>query len=274
MKRCTKCFAEKETTEFYRHAKAKDKLDWWCKACIKQYQIERRELRKRANRLGGYIYDGKTKACPTCGIEKSVSAYGMCASNKDGFSRLCKECSRIKWAEWKAGNQERVRAKGREKSAKQRRESPERCREYQRASYARRRSVDPEQFRVRGRKAMAKKRSTPNGKLENSVRSAIGRVLKSRKGGRRWESLVGYTIDALRKHLETHFLSGMTWENYGEWHVDHIVPVSAFNFECPEDLDFIRCWALSNLQPLWASDNLRKNNKLKMQFQPSLAIAP
>jgi hypothetical protein len=65
----------------------------------------------------------------------------------------------------------------------------------------------------------------------------------------------------------------MTWENYGEWHVDHIVPVSAHNFETTEDIDFKKCWDLSNLQPLWATDNMRKNAKLLKPFQPSFAMA-
>ena len=51
-----------------------------------------------------------------------------------------------------------------------------------------------------------------------------------------------------------------------------IIPKSAFNFETAEDADFKKCWALENLQPLWAKDNLRKSNKIHKPFQPSLAI--
>ena len=73
--------------------------------------------------------------------------------------------------------------------------------------------------------------------------------------------LLGYTADELRARLETQFLSGMNWDNYGlygdKWHVDHIKPVSAFNL--PDQL--IECFALENLQPLWAIDNLTKHAK-------------
>jgi len=54
-----------------------------------------------------------------------------------------------------------------------------------------------------------------------------------------------------------------------KWHIDHIIPVSAFNFTKPEHIDFNKCWALSNLQPLWAEENLSKHKKLKEAFQPS-----
>ena len=64
----------------------------------------------------------------------------------------------------------------------------------------------------------------------------------------------------------------MDWGNQGEWHIDHIVPVSAFNFDSPEHMDFKRCWALSNLQPLWGRDNISKHAKLDGEFQPSLKI--
>lgn len=56
------------------------------------------------------------------------------------------------------------------------------------------------------------------------------------------------------------FINGMTWENYGEWEIDHITPDSWFKYEFIED-DFKKCWSLENLQLLWTIDNLNKNNK-------------
>lgn len=77
-----------------------------------------------------------------------------------------------------------------------------------------------------------------------------------------WEILVGYTLNDLVKHLESKFQPGMTWDNYGEWHVDHIVPVSSFNIHELGDIEFKKCWCLENLQPLWAKDNIKKSNKI------------
>jgi hypothetical protein len=93
------------------------------------------------------------------------------------------------------------------------------------------------------------------------------------KSGRKWEDLVGYSLDKLKKHLRHRFQPGMTWYNYGTmWQIDHINPVSLFNFRTPEELDFKRCWSLKNLRPLFKKDNLAKSNKLVQHFQQRLPI--
>ena len=89
------------------------------------------------------------------------------------------------------------------------------------------------------------------------------RSLNGNKSGIKWECLVGYNLGDLRKHLESQFVDGMSWDNYGiVWHIDHIVPISAFSITSYECGDFKRCWSLENLQPLFAKDNLRKSNKM------------
>jgi hypothetical protein len=95
---------------------------------------------------------------------------------------------------------------------------------------------------------------------------------KGQKGASKWTVLVGYSLEALKCHLEKNFKPGMSWENKGRWHIDHEIPISAFHFSAPDDLDFKRCWALSNLQPLWKTDNLKKSNKLSAPFQPALQL--
>jgi len=92
--------------------------------------------------------------------------------------------------------------------------------------------------------------------------SRIWQSLAKGKNGSKWEIFVGYTVDDLKRHLEKQFQPSMTWDNYGKWHIDHIIPISAFSFTRPEDIDFKQCWALENLQPLWAKENLRKSNKI------------
>lgn len=89
----------------------------------------------------------------------------------------------------------------------------------------------------------------------------IYQALKSEKAGRRWESLAGYTLNDLVQHLERQFLHGMTWGNYGDWHIDHIRPVSSFMYASAEDQEFRDCWALTNLRPMWALDNITKGGQ-------------
>lgn len=83
-------------------------------------------------------------------------------------------------------------------------------------------------------------------------------ALKGKSEGKLLQRL-GYTISELRRHLEKQFSEGMSWENYGQWHIDHIVPCAAFDMT--DKQSFQQCWALENLQPLWASDNIQKGAK-------------
>jgi hypothetical protein len=104
--------------------------------------------------------------------------------------------------------------------------------------------------------------STPAGKLRNRVRARVRECLRlGWSGGKTFEAL-GYTIDELRAHLERQFVKGMGWHNMGEWHIDHIVPLSSFDIDSLESPDFRRAWGLANLRPLWATDNLQKQAKV------------
>jgi len=117
-----------------------------------------------------------------------------------------------------------------------------------------------------------KRRQDPQYRLSANIGTAIWTSLKKEKKGQKWEPLVGYTLEDLKKHLEKQFIAPMCWENYGKWHIDHKIPKSAFNFLKPEHRDFKRCWALKNLRPLWGTDNLKKHNKLNKPFQPNLNL--
>jgi len=94
--------------------------------------------------------------------------------------------------------------------------------------------------------------------VSDLIRSAIRRNGASN----RVEELCGYSISELRQHIERQFTKGMTWDRYmaGEIHIDHIVPQKAFNMQ--DDNEWRACWALTNLQPLWAKDNLTKGGKI------------
>jgi len=109
-----------------------------------------------------------------------------------------------------------------------------------------------------------RRHTDPTYRLKYLIKSAIWKSLRSGngKGRRKWESLVGFTVEELKAHLESKFELGMSWDNAGEWHIDHIMPVSRFNFESPDDMDFKLCWALDNLQPMWGWENMSKGNRV------------
>lgn len=108
-----------------------------------------------------------------------------------------------------------------------------------------------------------RRREDPKYRLSARTRTAVYTCLKEANVAkyRKTFELLGYSIEELMKHLEALFTIGMTWDNYGEWHVDHKIPMSSFQFDSTEDLDFKECWKLENLQPLWGPDNLSKGTK-------------
>lgn len=99
-------------------------------------------------------------------------------------------------------------------------------------------------------------------RLENCIRVGVHKGLrKGEKAGRPAFSLLGFSVDDLRLHLERQFTKGMSWENFGKWHIDHIVPLSSFSYQTPEDAQFLAAWALANLRPMWGKDNISKHAK-------------
>lgn len=93
-----------------------------------------------------------------------------------------------------------------------------------------------------------------------AARDMVRRVLRIQRNTKkllRTFEYLGYSKNDLINHLESGFSPGMTWKNYGEWHIDHIKPIAAWIAEGVTDMKTIN--ALSNLQPLWAHENLKKH---------------
>jgi len=98
-------------------------------------------------------------------------------------------------------------------------------------------------------------------KLNGNISSQIYKCLKGYKNNKKWENFVDYTLSKLVQRIECQFKKGMSWENYGKWHIDHKKPKSLFKFEQKDNKDFRNCWLLCNLQPLWAKDNKTKGDR-------------
>lgn len=106
-----------------------------------------------------------------------------------------------------------------------------------------------------------RRKTDPAFKLRTDFGASIRKSLLRGKAGAKWESVVGYTLQDLMRRLVGLFLPGMTWENRGAWHIDHIRPLWTFKFTCVEDPEFKEAWRLENLQPLWKAANLEKGGK-------------
>jgi hypothetical protein len=109
-----------------------------------------------------------------------------------------------------------------------------------------------------------RKHNDPLYKLISNFRTAIYQVLKESNvaKNKHYFDILQYTPESLINHLESQFDENMNWENYGEWHVDHKLPITSFNIQEMGDEEFMRCWSLDNLQPMWGTDNIRKSNKV------------
>jgi len=222
------------------------------------------------------------KVCSTCNVSfPATKEYFYWRSDNNKLRNQCKKCKTKTDRLWQQKNREHISTYCRKKRS----ENPEYynavCKRYRDRNPKKRYEIcmkwkrdNPEKCKVIQRKSNKKTRSTPSGNLNHRMSVSIQRALKGNKKGRKWEDMIGYTLDDLKKHIEAQFVDGMTWALLlkGKIHIDHKIPKSVFNYKTSEDIDFHRCWALSNLQPLWAKDNLKKNDKLEAPFQPSFAF--
>jgi len=94
-------------------------------------------------------------------------------------------------------------------------------------------------------------------KLLQRCRTRIYNALKGRTKSKKTIDLIGCQVEELIERLENKFQEGMTWENYGEWHLDHIKPCAMFDFK--DEKQQQECFHYTNLQPLWAEENQRKS---------------
>lgn len=204
----------------------------------------------------------------------------MAKKGKNGLNCYCRECAKKKTKDWAEKNKEKKKQSDKnyalkkadllkEYQKKYREENKEKARIYSliyreknKQSLTEKRKVyfSSDSFRER-RKDYLKERKSKDKKfrITCAVRSAVSEAVKNKYGSLRH---MEWSIDELIIHLEKQFTKGMTWENYGKWHIDHIIPVCDFNYNDIEDIEFKRCWSLPNLRPLWASDNCSKQGKL------------
>ena len=296
-KECNECEKSKELSQFWKKSSSKDGHAYKCIECsttgrkdricdhcnnsyspksnIQRYcslKCRRKYKTKKASRTREN--DSKqTKVCNTCDLKKDISNFYKHKTNPDGYTYICKECDLKRRGKHYISNKEETL----EYQKKYREENKElikkREKRFRQGNLIRLRREANERYQSNKdeitKRLREKYRTDTKFRLNRCMSSGIYGCLKENKKGYHWEDLVPYTIDELKKHLEPKFKQGMSWDNYGEWHIDHIIPKSKFNFSKPEHIDFQKCWSLENLQPLWASENIAKRDTLKEPFQPS-----
>ncbi len=218
--------------------------------------------------------DKEKKKCRVCGESKLLTEfYYIKKTNKAADE--CKECRSKMNKEYGKNNKEKIA----KRQKRYKKKNKEKIRERNKIYY----KNNKEEIRVQNQKwyRKNKKRCIEVGniyrqkklkediafRIGKNISKAINQSLKTKnlsKNRRHWETLVGYTSQELKTHLESLFTEGMTWENYGfyGWHIDHVIPKTFFVFTSTDDVEFKYCWSLPNLQPLWAEDNLEKGSKI------------
>jgi hypothetical protein len=165
------------------------------------------------------------------------------ARNKH-FGKKYKDSKKVLFKNWREANIEAEK----ERSKKWKAENKDRIREYN------------------NNYAYQRRRNDPNFKLRSNLRSRMNIALRNTVKSNTTMKLVGCSTEFLKGHLEAKFTKGMNWENYGEWHVDHIIPCSYYDLTKPENQR--ECFHYTNLQPLWAKDNMDKRAQLPEDIIP------
>ncbi len=235
-----------ENIRGYRE-KYKDEPEY--KERISKQNKKHREKNKKNNRKLP-----ETKICIGCSLEKPLTIdffhkdYGF----KDGFDKKCKICVIRDSKEYRENNREKVREISRKSSLKEK-------------------SENPEQIKNRRKKAYLRNKDKLESKLKWCVRSRIYHCLKESKGGLSVLKYLGYSMEDLKKHLESLFEPWMNWQNWGSyrletwddndpstwtWQIDHIIPHSELLYDSMEHPNFKKCWGMNNLRPLSAKQNV------------------
>lgn len=223
-KKCTKCTFSKPVTEFYKKSDSPDGLRTHCKSCVKEYQIENKERIRK--------YKAELQNNPEYKLKK-----------KD----YNKNYNAVKKAEISV-QKASYYAKNRDKKIKE-------------VKIYRIKNPDKVRARINKRYKIRIKQDI-NFRLSMGLRARLNAAIKANvKKGSAVRDL-GCSIEYLKQYLEAKFQPGMSWENYGirGWHIDHIIPLSSFNLQNREEL--LKACHYSNLQPLWAIENIKKSNKV------------
>jgi len=230
----------------------------------------------------------ETKICSKCRVEKGVCDFGNDKYNIDGLTYQCKTCRKINTKKWQQNNPDKYvesKIKNIEVSKKWTKLNPEKNREKNKKweknnqdkvkdKVKNFKEQNPEYYKNYNKRWLSnnpgyfknyvkvRKENDDIFKIIKNIRSRLSTFLKIKKYSKDYEfiKIIGCSTEELKKHIESQFMDGMSWDNYGYygWHIDHKTPLSSSKTE--EDVLLLSHY--TNLQPLWAEDNIKKSNKI------------
>ena len=216
-----------------------------------------------------------TKICSRCLVEKSCDEYHKDKSRKTGLSSYCKFCAKqyknkpdikerakAREKEYRIENKDSIKIRRKAYSSSQkckdtrkiyRSKTREKARKYEK-SY---REANKDRINSNVRK---KQKTDIQFKIKHSLRTRLYKTVTGKNKSISVIELIGCDIQFLLSYLENMFIEGMSWKNYGKWHIDHILPCASFDLTDIEQQKI--CFNYKNLQPLWAEDNIKKGCKI------------
>jgi hypothetical protein len=199
------------------------------------------------------------KECTKCLSSKPLTEFHKHKGRKDGYREVCKSCRKGDWE------------KDREKVSIQRKEYYKENRDALKEYSKQYRLSNPDKIKDQSKKyfaenkqkindrVMSRYHKDPSFRLSKVLRARFYEVVIHNYRKTKWRKVLGCSVKELKDYLEAKFLRGMSWENHGKWHIDHIVPLSAFDLA--SDAQVALAFHYTNLQPLWARDNLSKGGR-------------
>lgn len=214
------------------------------------------------------------KTCLKCLVELDIKLFGKRKETNDGLDRWCKLCRNSFNKEYRnrASNKvkENIIASRIKYELNNRNSILDKKRNYCKAHKKAKKLYDITYRAINKEKISKYKYNWTKKQLETNIefkikrnlRRRIHHVLKGESKSKSTMELIGCTISEFIKHIENQFVDNMSWDNYGKWHIDHIIPCYKFNLNIPEEQ--AKCFHYSNQRPLWAVDNLsRQRDKLE-----------
>ena len=212
------------------------------------------------------------KKCSKCNVYKDLSLFPKRKDSKDGHRGVCKKCKAPLRREQYLKNKKKVLDHSKEYYKNNREKCLAKNKKPERIAYMNEYRLDKErlkrsndrQYRLNAKtiseKGKIRRKEDPIYVLKIRCRNRTASIFRAKHWNKTQHThdLLGINYDGLKSHLESKFVDGMTWGNKGEWHIDHIIPLDSANSKD----ELIKLCHYTNLQPLWAIDNLIKSNKI------------
>lgn len=158
-------------------------------------------------------------------------------------------------------------------SEKRKIQAREYAREYRNTETYKTYQKNYERQEINKQRRKTRRKNSINHKLSVQIRKRTKEALQGQPKACSFAKSLGCSISELKRYLELKFQPGMTWDNHGTygWHIDHIIPLSSFDLTDKDQ--FMKACHYTNLQPLWAKDNLRKGAKLPEELSSRSSLS-